>query len=252
MTDVRDEAAILRMRERINETHRTLDALAGKDRNLESELAYTSRELEAARGHVVTLRSELDRQTTSRRAAQDQVDDLAHEVRHLNWRINQLRAGLEAIRSGHHDSVQVAREALVNDGPAPVVVATVEQVATAAATLTEALGYRERAAAEIVQADAWCEYWQRECADARAERDELEEDGAAALKALDLVLADDGYDEDTGEPDDPGSLVDAAESVVTRLRNAEDINGRLSQEIARLRRGERPLPGAPELTGGAR
>lgn len=104
----------------------------------------------------------------------------------------------------------------------------------------------------VAELDAWCEYWRREADADRARATELEQEAAAALQVLDLVLVDPDAPEDTGEPDDAGELVDAAETAATRLRLAEAEVVRLATEVERLSAGEMSLPGAPALTGGAR
>lgn len=199
---------------------------------------------EGPEAEVTRLREELDRLNAGRQRLQEEHDEY---VRRTDREVYASLRECEYVRAVL-DRVRVA----IGDGePLETVRGMI------AATPLDLTGPRSSMRASV-ESDAWCDYWQAMARVACEQRDEAlatvvgqEQDIGEATQLLDTVIADGKPVEDSGEPDQPAELTEAARLVVERLRHAEDTNRRLSREIARLRSGEMPLPGAPELTAGS-
>lgn len=193
---------------------------------------------------VARLREELDKLNTGRQKLQEEHDEYARrtdrEVYTSLRECEYLRTTLHRVR------------AWVDRGePLSAVRGLVAE------THLDMAGPRSSLRAGV-EADAWCEYWRREWEAKTAdwyrlagELKRAKDENTTALQVLDLVLVDPAAPEDTGEGDDAGQLVDAAETAATRLRLAEAEVVRLATEVERLSAGEVPLIPL-ELTGGAR
>lgn len=180
---------------------------------------------------------EQDTDRASIRSLTEQVERLTAQARHADREVYTYLRECEYLRTTLH-RVRVA----VDRGESLSVVR-----ALVAETHLDMAGPRSSLRAGV-EADAWAEYWQRAAEVACRERDEALAEQRQVLEVLDAALVDPDAPEDTGEGDDAGELVDAAEAVAARLRRAEAEVVRLATEVERLTAGEVPLPGAPALT----